>query len=233
MARAAGGGSPVTIAVPAHWGPGSSVRCAARCAPSRAWRPTACPPTLIPDSGAALAGLRAAPGLPPDGVVVLCDFGASGTSITLADARAGLAIIGDTVRYHDFSGDLIDQALLNHVIAGIADARDSDPASTAAVGSLTRLRDECRQAKERLSADTAAVHPRRAARLHLGRPGDPARAGAAHRAAARGSGRRRRGIRCSATEFRSRASPRWRPSAAARRYRSSPRACRSGCGRRS
>jgi molecular chaperone DnaK (HSP70) len=65
----------------------------------------------------------------------LYDFGASGTNITLADAHAGLAIIGDTVRYPDFSGDLIDQSLLNHVIAGIADARDSDPASTAAVGS--------------------------------------------------------------------------------------------------
>ena len=159
IGRAAGGGSPVTIAVPAHWGPGvvGALRSALRAKPALA--PGGVPPTLIPDSAAALAGLRAAPGLPPDGVVVLCDFGASGTSITLADAHAGLAIIGDTVRYPDFSGDLIDQSLLNHVIAGIADARDSDPASTAAVGSLTRLRDECRQAKERLSADTAAVIP--------------------------------------------------------------------------
>ena len=159
IGRAAGGGSPVTIAVPAHWGPGvvGALRSALRAKPALA--PGGVPPTLIPDSAAALAGLRAAPGLPPDGVVVLCDFGAGGTSITLADAHAGLAIIGDTVRYPDFSGDLIDQSLLNHVIAGIADARDSDPASTAAVGSLTRLRDECRQAKERLSADTAAVIP--------------------------------------------------------------------------
>ncbi|MDT5328556.1 MAG: hypothetical protein QOF25_5708, partial [Mycobacterium sp.] len=159
MARAVGGGSPVTIAVPAHWGPGvvDALRSALRAKPGLA--PGGVPPTLVPDSGAALAGLRAAPGLPPDGVVVLCDFGASGTSITLADAGAGLAIIGDTVRYNDFSGDLIDQSLLNHVIAGIADARDSDPGSTAAVGSLTRLRDECRGAKERLSADTATVVP--------------------------------------------------------------------------
>jgi Hsp70 protein len=159
IGRAAGGGSPVTIAVPAHWGPGvvGALRSGLRAKPALA--PGGVPPTLIPDSAAALAGLRAGPGLPPDGVVVLCDFGASGTSITLADAHAGLAVIGDTVRYPDFSGDLIDQSLLNHVIAGIADARDSDPASTAAVGSLTRLRDECRQAKERLSADTAAVIP--------------------------------------------------------------------------
>src|SRR3981189_2595752 len=159
LARAVGGGSPVTIAVPAHWGPGAvgALRSALRAKPGLS--PGGVPPILSSDSGSALAGLRAAPGLPPEGVVVLCDFGASGTSITLADAAAGLAIIGQTVRYNDFSGDLIDQSLLNHVIAGIADARDSDPASTAAVGSLTRLRGECREAKERPSADTAAVIP--------------------------------------------------------------------------
>ena len=65
--------------------------------------------------------------------------------------------IGETVRYPDFSGDQIDQALLNHVVAGIAEANDADPAGTAAVGSLARLRNECRQAKERLSAETATV----------------------------------------------------------------------------
>ena len=157
LARAVGGGSPVTIAVPAHWGPAAvgALRSALRAKPGLS--PGGVPPILIPDSGAALAGLRAGPGLPGEGVVVLCDFGASGTSITLADASAGLAIIGETVRSTEFSGDLIDQSLLNHVIAGIADSRDSDPASTAAVGSLTRLRDQCRQAKERLSADTATV----------------------------------------------------------------------------
>ena len=67
--------------------------------------------------------------------------------------------IGETVRYPDFSGEQIDQALLNHVVAGIADANNADPAGTAAVGSLARLRDECRQAKERLSAETATVVP--------------------------------------------------------------------------
>ena len=93
------------------------------------------------------------------GVVALVDLGGSGTSITLADANANLAPIGETVRYADFSGDQIDQAVLNHVIAGIADANNADPAGTAAVGSLTRLRDESRQAKERLSAETATVVP--------------------------------------------------------------------------
>ena len=49
--------------------------------------------------------------------------------------------------------------VLNHVLAGLADADDADPAGTAAVGSLTRLRGECRAAKERLSAETATIIP--------------------------------------------------------------------------
>ncbi|MCT7658725.1 Hsp70 family protein [Mycobacterium deserti] len=157
MARTVGGGAPVSIAVPAHWGPATvgALRGALRATPSLA--PNGVPAALIPDSVAALSALQAAPGLPSSGVVVLCDFGGSGTSITLADAGSNFDTIGETVRYTDFSGDLIDQALLNHVVAGIADANDADPAGTAAVGSLARLRSECRQAKERLSGETATV----------------------------------------------------------------------------
>jgi hypothetical protein len=159
MALTVGGGAPIAIAVPAHWGPATvgALRGALRAKPSLA--PNGVPAALIPDSVAALAALQAAPGLPSDGVVVLCDFGGSGTSVTLADAGANFDAIGDTVRFHDFSGDQIDQALLNHVVAGIAEASNADPAGTAAVGSLARLRDECRQAKERLSAETATVVP--------------------------------------------------------------------------
>ncbi|WP_044515299.1 Hsp70 family protein, partial [Mycolicibacterium septicum] len=159
MARAAGGGSPVAIAVPAHWGPSTvgALRGAIRHKP--ALSPGGVPPALVPDSLTALAALRADPGLPTEGVVVLCDFGGSGTSVTLADAGAGFTTIGQTVRYPDFSGDQIDQALLNHVLSGIATAGDADPAGTAAVGSLARLRAECRQAKERLSAETATSIP--------------------------------------------------------------------------
>jgi hypothetical protein len=159
MARAAGGGSPVTIAVPAYWGPAAvgALRGALRGRPALA--PDGVPAELVSDALTALAALRADPGLPGEGVVVLCDLGGSGTSVTLADAGAGLATIGQTVRYPDFSGDQVDQALLNHVLSGVAAAGNADPAGTAAVGSLARLRSECRQAKERLSADTVAVIP--------------------------------------------------------------------------
>ncbi|MDZ7884119.1 MAG: Hsp70 family protein [Mycobacterium sp.] len=153
MAHTVGGGNPITIALPAHWAPAvvAALQTALRNKPGLA---TA---AVVPDSVAALAGLRAS--LPAQGVVALVDLGGTGTSVTLADAGAQLAPIGATLRYADFSGEQIDQALLNHVIAGIADAGDADPAGTAAVGSLGRLRDECRRAKERLSADTATVIP--------------------------------------------------------------------------
>ncbi|CAA0108041.1 Chaperone protein DnaK [Mycolicibacterium vanbaalenii] len=157
MARTVDGGSPVAIAVPAHWGPGTvgALRGALRNKPSLA--PDGVPAALIPDSTAALAALQAAPGLPDRGVVLLVDLGGSGSSITLADAAANLDAIGQTVRYPELSGDGMDQALLNHVLAGIADANKADPAGTEAVGALSRLRDECRKAKERLSAETATV----------------------------------------------------------------------------
>ena len=159
MARTVGGGAPVAIAVPAHWGLAAigALRGALRDKPNLA--PNGVSATLVPDSVAALTALQVAPGLPTGGVVALVDLGGSGTSITLADANANFAPIGETVRYADFSGDQIDQAVLNHVIAGIADANNADPAGTAAVGSLTRLRDESRRAKERLSAETATVVP--------------------------------------------------------------------------
>ncbi len=130
MARTVGGGAPIAIAVPAHWGPGTvgALRGALRTKPSLA--PNGVPAALIPDSAAALAALQAAPGLPSSGVVALVDLGGSGTSITLADAGSNFAQIGETVRYPEFSGDQIDQALLNHVVAGIAEASDADPTST-------------------------------------------------------------------------------------------------------
>ncbi|MBU3751502.1 MAG: molecular chaperone, partial [Mycobacterium sp.] len=161
MARAAGEGQAfarVVVAAPAHWGPAtvgalrSALGTSALLGPGGVSR-------IVADSTAALTALRAAPGLPASGVVALCDFGGSGSSITLADAGAGLAPIGQTVRVRDFGGDLIDQAVLNHVLSGIGAGGHDDPGSTSAVGSLTRLREESRLAKERLSTDIATVVP--------------------------------------------------------------------------
>jgi len=140
--------SDVAVTVPAHWP--SSVVDALRTSLPRTTR-------LVPDTTAALRALRANPGLPSRGVVAVCDFGGSGTSITLVDATANYARIGDTVRLGDFSGDLIDGAILRKVVAELGDAAQTDPSGTAMVGSLTRLREACKLAKHRLSADTAAA----------------------------------------------------------------------------
>jgi Hsp70 protein len=142
-ATAGGPAAEMAVAVPAHWPP--RVVDALRRAVHR---------EVVSDATAALTALRADPGLPAQGVIVLCDFGGSGTSITLADATSGHALIGETLRFADFSGDLVDQALLRHVAASFADS-GVDPAGTAMVGSLSRLRAECRGAKERLSSETA------------------------------------------------------------------------------
>lgn len=77
------------------------------------------------------------------------DFGGSGTSITLVDAAGDYQPLGPTARHRDFSGDLLDQALLTAVMANLP--------STGSFGSLTRLRAECRVAKEQLSAGTVAT----------------------------------------------------------------------------
>lgn len=161
-ARSSDDGRPVTgivVAAPAHWAPGAigALRGALRESPVLS--PGGTPPLIVSDATAALAALQMSPGLPAGGVVALCDFGGSGSSITLADAGAGLAPIGETVRYPDFSGDQVDQALLHHVLAGIRSAGHDDTAGTAAVGALTRLREQCRLAKERLSTETATALP--------------------------------------------------------------------------
>ena len=145
---------PVAITYPAHWRPAAvdALRDAVAAVPEFQ-QPT--PASLVPDPMAALTALQDDPGVPTSGVIALCDFGGTGTSITLVDAANGFAPIGPTVRHADLSGDLIDQALLTHVINDLSAAGTIDLSGTSAIGSLTRLRAQCRGAKERLS--TAAV----------------------------------------------------------------------------
>ncbi|MEW2482255.1 Hsp70 family protein [Mycobacterium sp. NPDC049093] len=129
------------VAVPAHWN-SAAFDSARRAMPGV---------RVVPDSVAALTAIQSYPGLPARGAVALCDFGGTGTSLTLADAAAGFATIGQTVRFDEFSGDLIDQELLRLVLRNL----EAEPAGTAAVTTLARLRDECRDAKERLSDQSA------------------------------------------------------------------------------
>ena len=158
MLYAAGQGrpppGPAAVTFPAHWRPAAvdALRNALAAVPEFQ-QPNAAP--LISDATAALTALQDDPGVPTRGVIALCDFGGTGTNITLVDAANGYAPIGPTVRHTDLSGDLIDQALLTHVINDLSAAGTIDLSGTSAIGSLTRLRAQCRGAKERLS--TAAV----------------------------------------------------------------------------
>jgi hypothetical protein len=142
---------PVAVTHPAHWRPAAvdALRGALAAAPEFQRAP------LVSDASAALTALQDDPGVPTRGVIALCDFGGTGTSITLVDATNGFAPVGPTVRHTDLSGDLIDQALLTRVINDLSAAGTIDLSGTSAIGSLSRLRAQCRGAKERLS--TAAV----------------------------------------------------------------------------
>ena len=157
-----GGRTPVTVpgvTFPAHWHAARADALRRALASFPEWSAAAKPLTLISDAAAALTALQAEPGLPTRGVVALCDFGGSGTNITLADAADGYRPIGATVRHAEVSGDLVDRALLAHLIADLSIAGTADLAGTAAIGSLHRLREQCRGAKERLSRGAATTLP--------------------------------------------------------------------------
>lgn len=155
---ATGGRTPVAapgVTHPAHWRPGAVAALRRELARLPEWSAGSVP--LISDVTAALTALQADPGLPTRGVIALCDFGGTGTSITLADAADGYRQIGATVRHPDLSGELIDRALLTHVLADLSIGGTADVTGTAAFGALHRLRSECRRAKERLSRGAATT----------------------------------------------------------------------------
>ena len=95
LVRDAGGPAPrMVIAVPAHWRPAavSALRAQVQARPTLSG--SGAPTEIVRDNAAALTALGNAPGLPGDGVVVLVDLGGTGTTVTLADAAAGMRPIG-------------------------------------------------------------------------------------------------------------------------------------------
>jgi actin-like ATPase involved in cell morphogenesis len=145
----------VAVTHPAHWAP--AVVESVRVALTRVSEWTGGRLLLLPDYAAALIALRANPGIPSRGFIAVCDFGGTGTSLTLVDAANGYQPVAATVRHAEFSGDLIDQALLTHVIDDLSSAGSFDTSATSAIGSLAGLRAACRHAKEELSSVTATT----------------------------------------------------------------------------
>ncbi|OBA61206.1 molecular chaperone [Mycobacterium sp. 1100029.7] len=156
MARAVDYGAPVTIAVPAYWSPEQSAALREEFFAQPGLAPDGVLPTLISDATASLTALRAEPDFPTSGIVALCDFGASGTTVTLSDAGSDFRQLGSSQRFRDFSGDSIDQLILDHLRDGIPGDTSGGVASTTRMGSLARLLEQCRRAKEDLST-TAVV----------------------------------------------------------------------------
>ncbi|MDT5224515.1 MAG: hypothetical protein QOG19_1922 [Mycobacterium sp.] len=144
--------SEITIAVPAHWKPATvqALRNALRT--HIGFVRSGLAPRLVPDAVAALTAVNAEVGVPTGGVVGLLDFGGSGTCVTLMETKDEFEPVSATMRYEEFSGYQIDQALLLHVIEELGHG-DVDSTSATMLGQLGTLREQCREAKERLSLD--------------------------------------------------------------------------------
>ncbi|RUP04345.1 MAG: hypothetical protein EKK34_14475 [Mycobacterium sp.] len=142
----------ITIAVPAHWKPATvqALRNALRT--HVGFVRSGMAPRLVPDAIASLTAVNAEVGVPTGGVVGLLDFGSSGTYVTLLETKDEFEPVSATMCYDDFSGNQIDQALLLHMIDELGHG-DIDTAGTAVLGQLGALREQCREAKERLSTD--------------------------------------------------------------------------------
>jgi Hsp70 protein len=148
--------SEISIAVPAYWKPGTVQALRDGLRTHLGFVRSGMAPRLVSDAIAALTAANAELCLAATGVVGLLDFGGAGTSATLVSLAGDFELVTPTMRYAAFSGDEIDQALLLRVFEELGHGSDIDPASTAGVGQLAALREDCRAAKERLSTDTVA-----------------------------------------------------------------------------
>ena len=159
MARSVGYGAPVTIAIPAYWTEAQAAALREEFFAQPDLTRSGAPPALVSDAVAALTALRTQQGFPSGGVVALCDFGASGASITLFDAGSAVRQIGPSARDTAFSGDALDQLVLAAVNAStMADGTAAiDLTGTARLASQGRLLGECKRAKELLSTAASAV----------------------------------------------------------------------------
>lgn len=147
--------SEISIAVPAHWKPATvqALRDALRT--HVGFVRSGMAPRLVSDAIASLTAVKSELGLPDEGVVGLLDFGGSGTSATLINIAGDFELVSATLRYTALSGDEIDQELQLRAFEELGRGSGLDPASTAGVGQLGELREQCRAAKERLSTDMA------------------------------------------------------------------------------
>ncbi|WP_232718330.1 Hsp70 family protein [Gordonia metallireducens] len=113
----------------------------------------------VPESRATMAAVAHSEGALGEGLVVGYDLGASALTVTVLAAGDEPHLVSRPLRLDSISGNEFDRLLLAHTLRVTgADAELADPGRASAVlDDLTRLRTECRAAKEALSVDTDAV----------------------------------------------------------------------------
>ena len=92
----------------------------------------------------------------PGDVVAVYDFGGGTFDAALLQRRdEDFVLIGRPEGMERFGGIDIDAAILNHIDVSLDGAiRALDPDDPTVIAAVSRLKDECRQAKEALAADT-------------------------------------------------------------------------------
>lgn len=142
----------MAVTYPAHWPPAAFEALSAELCRVAGWAESAHEVSVINDAEAALLALLVNPGLPTSGIIAVCDIGGTGSSMSVVDAAQGYQPVGPTMRYTEFAGDRVDQALLDYVLAGLPSAGSAEDTGSAAIGALARLQAQCRCAKEQLAS---------------------------------------------------------------------------------
>ncbi|QMU21867.1 Hsp70 family protein [Gordonia rubripertincta] len=113
----------------------------------------------VSESRATLAAVEHSEGALGEGLVIGYDLGASALTVTVLATGDEPRVVSRPLRLDSVSGNEFDRLLLTHTlrVTGV-DAEPADPGRASSVlDDLTRLRSECRRAKEALSVDTDAV----------------------------------------------------------------------------
>jgi hypothetical protein len=162
MARTAGYGTPIVIAVPAYWSDGQTAALRNELLAKRGLISGGAPPLLVSDAEAAASALSTRPGFPDRGVIALCDFGAGGTTLTLLAPGSTLRQVGQPVRDTGFSGNEIDHMIADHLQRKARNARTVSLKDAVRSGPPELAPRDARRVKEQLStanSTTVAMGP--------------------------------------------------------------------------
>ncbi|MET7773045.1 Hsp70 family protein [Nocardia sp. NPDC005366] len=115
--------------------------------------------TLVPEPTAAMRWLEITHGRLDEGAVVVYDLGATGLTISVMRTGEQSGPLGPPLRSTDIAGAEFDLLTMRYVLANARRGNDFDPFDPAVERELSDLRARCRNAKEALSINTAAVVP--------------------------------------------------------------------------